>query len=322
MGRVVPLKTREGWEDCFISIHPQTKQIMSAIAVNAKIYNEYCGVTLTPHEKNELLDGRAIFVEGMKTIKDGVVKEFDATLQYNACTRRVDFYFDRNSSLKYGQELGKIPLTNKQVDEYNSGKAIFLDGYVKKNGEVDSFFVRRDPDTGKMEFSRRNQDNPSEVYVPSQINGVTINADERETLRKGGHIYLNNMTSRDGNEYSAYVKLNPETGYPMTSRTLEGFEEKREFKIPQEINGVTLTANQRAELQDGKPVLIEGMRVNGGTPYSQWAQVSQSGNRLNWYNENPDKLRETAAARRAAQIQAAPVKRDQKEEQKKGRKVA
>jgi hypothetical protein len=90
-------------------------------------------------------------------------------------------------------------------------------------------------------------------------NFIWSHTDPRNRGDKLGYIYLNKMTGRDGNEYSAYVKLNPETGYPMTSRTLEGFEDKREFKIPQEINGVTLTTNQRAELQDSKPILIEGM---------------------------------------------------------------
>ncbi len=317
MGRVVPLRTRDGYEDCFINLHPKTNQLMAAKAAGANIYKEYGGVKLSQQEVNDLHDGKPVYVEGMKSTKPGSEdKEFSATLQYNACTRRVEYDFERNSKLQYGQELGKVPLTNKQVDDYNAGKAILVENFVKKNEEIDTFYIRRHPDTGKMEFSRRNQDNPAEVYVPNQINGVTIDAEERETLRKGGHIFLYDMTSRSGDDFSAYVKLNPETGYPMTSRTLEGFEERRAFRVPEKIADVTLSAQQRADIQDGKTVEIRGMKGYGGQEFTQWVKLNEQGTKLNYFNENPDLKRE-AAARNVSQT-AAP-RQDQKEERKKGR---
>ena len=315
MGRVVPLKTRdEGFKDSFISVDKKTNQIVAVRVDKAFIADEYSGVKLSDHEKADLREGKAVYIEGM-TSKAG--KEFNATLQYNADRRGVEYIFPNNLKLEYGQELGTVKLSNKQVDDFNTGKAIFVEDMVRKSdGELFSSFIKRDDMSGKMAYSRVNPDNPQEVYIPKEINGVKVTPDEREQLREGKPIYLNNMTSQRGEDFSSYVKLDLNTGYPMYSKTEDGFEQRREFKLPQEVFGVTLSVKQRADLQDGKAVLIEGMKGFGGQEFSQWAKVNQAGNKLNYFNENPD-IKKDATSRNVTQ--AAAIKKDKSEDKKKGR---
>jgi hypothetical protein len=315
MGRVVPLRTQNGYEDCFVSIDKMTNQLVSARVEGAYIANEYSGVTLSDHEKQQLREGKPVYIEGM-TSKAG--KEFNATLQYNADRRGVEYIFPQALKLEYGQELGKVPLTNKQVDDYNAGKAIFVEGMVSKKGEVFSSFIKRDDVSGRASYTRINPDNPADIYIPNEISGVKITPEERQQLREGKEIFLNNMTNNRGEDFSSYVKIDPGSGYPMYSKTPDGFDEKREFKIPQEVFGLTLSATQRADLQDGKAVLLEGMKGFDGKEFSQWAKVNSQGTKLNYFNENPDIKRDTTSRN---VTHAATAKQDRNEDRKKGRSV-
>ena len=313
MGRVVPLRSRSGeYVDSIISLDKLTNEIVAMPVSSAFIPDELSGVKLTDHEKNELREGRAIYIEGM-TSKAG--NDFNAHLQLNAERRGIEYLFPKQLKMEYGQELGKVKLSNKQVDALNDGRAIFVEDMVSKNGNQFSSYIQRDEVSGRLAYTRHNPDNPGEIYVPKEINAVKITPEEREQLREGKAIYLNDMVSNRGEEFSSYVRLDQNTGIPQYSRTLEGFDERREFKIPVEVFGVTLSAKQRADLQDGKPVLIEGMKGYGGKEFSQWAKVNQSGSKLNYFNENPD-VKKDATQRNA--VAAAP-KQDAKQDKKKSR---
>lgn len=313
MGRVVPLKTSNGWEDCFVSIDKLTNQIVAAKVEGAFIADEYSGYKLDDYQKQQLREGKAIAVEGLIS-KSG--KEFNTTLQYNAERRGVEYLFPDNLRFEHGQELGKVKLTDKQVDDFNAGKAIFVEHMVRRDGELFSSYLKRDEVSGKIAYSRVNPDNPAEVYIPLELNGVKVTPEERQQLREGKALFLNNMTNARGEEFSSWVKIDMNSGYPMYAKTPDGFEEKREFKIPAEVFGVTLSATQRADLQDGKAVLIEGMKGNNGVIFSQWAKVNPAGNKLNYYNEHPD-IKRDATSRNVAQT----AKSDQGVARRKGQRL-
>ena len=204
------------------------------------------------------------------------------------------------------------------MDDYNAGKAIFVENMVSKKGEVFSSFIKRDDVSGRANYTRINPDNPTDIYVPNEISGVKITPEERQQLREGKEIFLNNMTNNRGEDFSSWVKLDQGTGYPMYSRDQHDFSKQQEFKIPQEVFGVTLSATQRADLQDGKAVLIEGMKGYDGQPFSQWAKVNPQGSKINYYNENPD-IKRDATSRNVTH--AAATKQDRNEDRKKGRSV-
>ncbi len=294
MGRVVELKNRNGeYVPSFVSIDKLTNEVVAMKAENVFIPREISGVELTEQEQNDLREGKKIFVEGM-TARSG--NPFDAHLQVNAERRGVEFIFE-NDKLFNRQSLGGVELTKKQIDDLNEGKAIFVEGMKRKDGELFSSYVKLDEATGRPSYTRYNPDSPEgarEIYIPNEINGVKITPEEQKELREGKPIFLNDMVNRKGEEFSSFIKADLETGRLSYSRTRDGFDQREEFKIPAKVWDVELTRKQRADLQSGKAVLVEGIKGYDGKTISQYVKANFNQGRLDFYNENPDRRRDAA----------------------------
>lgn len=308
MGRVVELKSRDGeYVPTFISIDKLTNEVVAMKAENVFIPDEVKGVKLTEQEKNDLKEGKAIYIEGMKSQAGN---EFSAKVQISAERRGIDYIFD-NDRVFNRQELGGVRLSRQQVEDLNMGKAIFVEDMKRKDGEYFSSFVKLDPQSGRPAYTRYNPDTPEgdrEIYIPKEIGGVKLTPEERDALRDGRTIFLNDMTNRRGEEFSSFIKADLETGRLSYSKTPDGFEQREQFKIPAEIWGRTLTATERAQLQDGKAVLIEGMKGYDGKLFSQYVRANFNTGRLDYYNEDPARKRDASqrnvVARNQGQSQA------------------
>ena len=328
MGRTVEIKNRAGeYVPSFISIDKLTNEVVALKADTVFIPDEIKGVRLNENEKNELKEGRAIYLEGMISEKG---TEFNAHIQINADRRGIEFMFD-NSRLFNRQVIGGVQLTEKQVEDLNAGKAIFVEDMVRKDGEKFSSFIKLDEGSGRPVYTRYNPDSPEgarEIYVPKEMGGVTLTADDRQMLREGKPVFVENMVNRKGEEYSAFVRLDLETGRPQYSKTPDGFTERPEFKIPAEIWGVTLTATQRAGLQDGKAVEVKGMKGFDGNEFNSFIKVNFNQGKLDYYNENPDLKKGTSqrniVSEKKDQKQDGEIKQAKqgKAEKKKSRNVA
>ena len=294
MGRVVELKGRNGeYIPSFVSIDKLTNEVVAMRAENAFIPREIKGVQLTEQEQNDLSEGKKVFIEGMISNSG---KEFDAHIQINAERRGVEFIFE-NDKLFNRQSLGGVELTKQQIEDLNMGKAIFVEEMERKDGEIFSSYVKLDEATGRPAYTRYNPDSPEgarEIYIPKEINGVKITAEEQQQLREGKTIFLNDMVNRKGEEFSSFIKADLETGRLSYSRTPDGFEQRAEFKIPAKVWDVELTRKQRADIQDGKAVLVEGIKGYDGKTISQYVKANFNQGRLDFYNENPDRRRDAA----------------------------
>ena len=193
MGRVVELKNRNGeYVPSFVSIDKLTNEVVAMKAENVFIPREISGVKLTEQEQNDLREGKKIFIEGM-TARSG--NPFDAHIQVNAERRGVEFIFE-NDKLFNRQYLGGVELTKKQIDDLNGGKAIFVEGMKRKDGELFSSYVKLDEATGRPSYTRYNPDSPEgarEIYIPNEIGGVKVTPEEQKELREGRPIFLNGM---------------------------------------------------------------------------------------------------------------------------------
>ena len=294
MGRVVELKGRNGeYIPSFISIDKLTNEVVAMRAENAYIPQEIKGVKLTDQEINDLREGKKVFIEGMIS-NNG--KEFDAHIQVNAERRGIEYIFE-NDKLFNRQSLGGVELTKQQIEDLFAGKAIFVEGMERKDGELFSSYVKLDEATGRPSYTRYNPDSPEgarEIYIPNEIGGVKITAEEQQQLREGKVIFLNDMVNRKGEEFSSFIKADLETGRLSYSRTPDGFEQRAEFKIPEKVWDVKLTRNQRADLQSGKAVLVEGIKGYDGKTISQYVKANFNQGRLDFYNENPDRKRDAS----------------------------
>ena len=291
MGRVVELKGRNGeYIPSFISLDKMTNEVVAMRAENVYIPNEIKGVQLTDQEKNDLREGKKVYIEGM-TAKSG--NEFNAHIQVSAERRGIDFIFE-NDRIFNRTALGGVELTKQQIEDLNAGKAIFVEDMKRKDGELFSSYVKLDEATGRPNYTRYNPDSPEgarEIYIPKEIGGVKLTAEEQKGLREGRAIFLNDMVNNRGEEFSSFIKADLETGRLMYSRTPDGFEERAKFEIPKEIFGAKLSGQQRADLQSGKSVLVEGMKGFDGKSISQYVKLNSNQNKLDFYNENPDRNR-------------------------------
>lgn len=317
MGRVVELKTRSGeYVPSFVSLDKLTNEVVSMRADSAFIPDEVKGVVLTDDEKQALRDGKAVFIEGMKA-KSG--NEFDAKIQISADRRGIEYLFD-NDRLFNRQTLGGVELTERQIADLNAGKAIFVEDMKRKDGELFSSFVKLDESTNRLSYTRYNPDSPEdarEIYVPKEMGGVLLTPEDRQQLREGKPVFIENMINNKGEEFSSFVKLDLQTGRPSYSRTRDGFEERQEFKIPAELWGVTLSATQRAQLQDGKAVLVEGMTGFDGKQFSRYVKANLRNGKLDYYSENPDRKRETSQRTAATQRQSQSQQETKQEQHNK-----
>lgn len=291
MGRVVELKGRNGeYIPSFISLDKMTNEVVAMRAENVYIPNEIKGVQLTDQEKSDLREGKKVYIEGM-TAKSG--NEFNAHIQVSAERRGIDFIFE-NDRIFNRTALGGVELTKQQIEDLNAGKAIFVEDMQRKDGELFSSYVKLDEATGRPNYTRYNPDSPEgarEIYIPKEIGGVKLTAEEQKDLREGRAIFLNDMVNNRGEEFSSFIKADLETGRLMYSRTPDGFEERAKFEIPKEIFGAKLSGQQRADLQSGKSVLVEDMKGFDGKSISQYVKLNSNQNKLDFYNENPDRNR-------------------------------
>lgn len=320
MGRVVELKGRNGeYIPSFISIDKLTNEVVAMRAENAFIPKEIKGVQLTEQEQNDLREGKKVFIEGMISNSG---KEFDAHIQINAERRGIEYIFE-NDKLFNRHSLGGVELTQKQIEDLNAGKAIFVEGMERKDGEVFSSYVKLDEATGRPAYTRYNPDSPEgarEIYIPTEINGVKITPEEQQQLREGKTIFLNDMVNRKGEEFSSFIKADLETGRLSYSRTPDGFEQREQFKIPDKVWDVQLSRKQRTDLQSGKAVLVEGIKGYDGKTISQYVKANFNQGRLDFYNENPDRKRD--ASQRNVVANAQKQGQEQSSRKSKGASIA
>ena len=283
----------------------------------------FSGVKLTEHEKETLLTGKDIVVEGMISAKTG--KEFSARIQVSAEKRGIEYIFE-NSGRFNSEYIGGVKLTKNQLEELHAGNTIFVEDMTKKNGEIFSSFVTLDAN-GNLCFTRYNPQT-KEIYIPKEICNVRLTSEDRDILRTGKPVFLENMINSKGEEFSSFVKIDTENGRISFSRTIDGFEEKPVFKIPEEVWGVKLPATKRAELQDRKAVHVIGMTGYNGQTFDAWLKVNERLGKLDYYPVNPDikpRQSDTPAAQQTTQKPAnkEAVERDKTQKTaSKQRKIA
>ena len=312
LGHAVDLKLRgDNYTPCLVSIDKITNELVAVRQENVYIPDEVKGVTLDPDEITRLKNGEAVFVDGMVSAKG---KEFSATLQYSAERRGLEFIFPKDNLLNQ-QTIGGVKLTQDEVKRLSEGHTVLVEGMKRNNGDTFSAFVTIDQVTGRPQYTRSNPET-GEIYIPNEICKTALTSEDRETLRKGGVVFLENMINRRGEEFSSFVRLDMTTGNPQYSRTPDGFDERQAPRIPTEVYGHAFTGEERARLQDGKAILVEGMKGRGGKEFSSYIKVNPNTGTLNYYQEDPDKPRNT---RRNTQAEAA---RENTPAQKKGAKQA
>lgn len=295
MGRVAELNLNGGaYTPCLISIDKNTNELVAVRQENVYIPSEVKGIKLTADEINALKEGKPVYMDGM-TSKNG--KPFDATLQYSAERRGLEFIYPESQGFNQ-QSLGGVQLSPSQIKMLSEGHTILVEDMKRTDGALFSSFVTLDKVTGRPQYTRHNPEN-GEIYIPKEICNVQLTPEDKEALRKGQPVFLENMINRKGEEFSSFVKLDMNTGRPQYSRTPDGFSERQTPIVPAEVYGHVFTAQERANLQDGKAILVSDLKSANNKTFSSYLKVNANSGQLQYFQENPDIRRNTT--RRAAQ---------------------
>lgn len=171
LGKTIEItpKNREPFA-AYVSIDPQTNELIALRADRVAIPKEIKGVTLSDAQYKDLVEGKAVKVEGM-TAKSG--KSFDATLQVNAEKKGIEFIFDGKQGLKERQQhtqqqgaphkLCGLELSEKQREALDSGRTLYLKNMVDKQGQSFNAYVRMDKEQNRPRFYKWNPDKKQET---------------------------------------------------------------------------------------------------------------------------------------------------------------
>lgn len=185
MGRVVELVNPKTDEiiPSVISRDRLTNELVAYRAEYVKIPDEIKGINLDDPQKQILLEGKPLYLEGM-TSKKG--EPFDATVQFNADKRYVEFIFNNNQNQHQSQHQkpsnqetqnieGETPrvfrgkeLDGAQYDKFKAGETVYVDGLVDSKGKAYQGYITFNKETSKTEFSFTNPNKLKEKAQPSE----------------------------------------------------------------------------------------------------------------------------------------------------------
>ena len=225
LGKTIEVTPKNGEPfAAYVSIDPQTNEIIALRADRVNIPKEIKGVTLSDAQYKDLVEGKAVKVEGM-TAKSG--KSFNATLQVNAEKKGIEFIFDNNRGFKERQQqtqqqgaprkLCGLELSDKQREALDSGRTLYLKNMVDKQGQPFNAYVRMDKEQNRPRFYKWNPDKKQETGKEK----VVAVAEEHKT-----QVAVNNHGKR--NEATKNVKEPLKTG--QTQPTAEQKQKQDENK--------------------------------------------------------------------------------------------
>lgn len=194
MGRVVDLKNPKTGETIpsIISVDRLTNELIALKIEYIKIPDEIKGIKLNDEQKQTLMEGKPLHLEGMISKKG---TEFEATVQFNADKRYVEFLFDRGNTNQQTQSNGQnnqqnnsqeVPRTfrgkeldNEQYDKFKAGQTIYINGLTDKQGKPYQGYITLNKETNKTNFSFQNPDKLKEQAKPTEAHKTqtAVNSD-------------------------------------------------------------------------------------------------------------------------------------------------
>ena len=205
MGRVVDLfnqKTSE-FVPSIISVDRKTNELVAYKAEWMQIPEEIKGIKLNEEQKQTLQDGKALQLEGM-TSKKG--ESFDATVQYNADKRYVEFLFDNKPA--QGQSQGKTydeapkefrgkELTDDQYNKLKDGLTVYISGLVDKNDKEYQGYITYNSESGKVGFSFNNPTKSKEEAMPAGTSQNQPTPAENKAEQSGNSVKENEKNQKE-----------------------------------------------------------------------------------------------------------------------------
>ena len=227
LGKTIEITPKNGEPfAAYVSIDPQTNELIALRADRVAIPKEIKGVTLSDAQYKDLVEGKAVKVEGM-TAKSG--KSFDATLQVNAEKKGIEFIFENKQGLKERQQhtqqqgaprkLCGLELSDKQREALDSGRTLYLKNMVDKEGQPFNAYVKMDKEQNRPRFYKWNPDKKQETGKEK----VVAVAEEHKT-----QVAVNNQGKTNEATKNVNEPLKSEQTQPTAAQKQKQDEKKQQ----------------------------------------------------------------------------------------------
>ncbi len=216
--------------NAYVSVDKLTNELVVLNADKIKIPDELKGVKLTEQQKQELKEGKGVYIENMLSKN---LKPFSATVQVNADKRGLEFQFpdaqrqaqNQNEKIKEGElpnTFRKVKLSEDQKDSLKEGRTVYVSGLKDKKGRDYSGYMTLNKEQSKIDF-----------MFPGQY---------KEALKSGLVVPDNrHKTQVAANNEGAKTEVNKKVEEPMkqgqsepTQKQQEKQEKKEEQKQEQD----------------------------------------------------------------------------------------
>ncbi|VTP91585.1 DUF3945 domain-containing protein [Sphingobacterium daejeonense] len=242
MGRVVDLKNSKTGEmmPSIISVDRLTNELVALRTEFIKIPDEIKGVKLDDAQKQALMEGKSLKLDGMISTKG---TEFSATVQFNADKRYVEFLFDRNNANRQTQSNGQNnqqsngqsnqqsqpqeapktfrgkELSDEQYKDFKAGQTVYIDGLKDKKGQPYQGYITFNAETGKTNFQ-----------FPSQVKAQAKPTEAHKTQTAVNSEGKTNEATKNINE--------PLKSGQQTPKNKQQQEQQEKPKAPAKSKGV------------------------------------------------------------------------------------
>jgi len=197
-------------------------------------------------------------------------------LQVHRVQKRVDF---RKKFM--GHKFSKEDRKNL-LNSGNMGRVVDLVNPV--TGEMAPSLVSLDKLTNEL-FSLRMEF----VRIPKVVCGVSLSTEQRETLRSGKPLFVENMVSRRNLLFNSTLQFNAEKQWLEFFFNRKVKEGGFEWCVPATFRGVTLRRWQIDKLKAGETAYIRGLTSKKGKKYQGYIRFDKETGRINFSFKKPCK---------------------------------
>lgn len=177
MGRVVELTNRKTGEKIpsIISIDHLTNEVIAFRQDRIKVPDEIKGVKLTEDQKQDLKDGKAIYLEGLD-FKNSANK--NAHVQFNADKKYAEFLFGdkapKQAQVNDPKYYRGKTFSDEQYKQLTEGKTLYISDFKDGQGNPYKGYVTLNKETGGYNFDFKNPNALKNKAQPAEAHKTQV----------------------------------------------------------------------------------------------------------------------------------------------------
>ena len=139
------------------------------------------------------------------------------------------------------------------------------------------------------------------ISKADKISDLDLNEKQKNYLKDGKAVWVENMISAKNTPYSAFLQINadklslkfifPENNQSQIRNQNEKQSHESGVRIPKALAGVELTEKQQNDLKSEKTIYVKGLKDKTGQEYNAYIKVNPEENKIDFFRFNPDKAK-------------------------------